>query len=648
MKKIIPILALFSLFIIKLNAQTNVPAIITTNQTWTASGSPYILNQNTYIDTGAIVRLMPGVVVKSNKRKITVQGSFQCLGNSDSLINIDSTTIEFGNQSKDYNISNGSGAYFNFTQFNYINPSSIPYCIITNSTSLRVENSIFHLGYYGIYVNGVLDSITTEVYNSKFVGYAAFNAGYPIYGSTNRGKYTILNNQFLNLYSIFMTGNVTFNENYCDDLSLISITQTFGNLQINCNKFLNMGRNIELVANHSSSSQEIHFKSNYLDKICVDNGFSNYYMVTINRVFPLNSTVFINNNNFLTHSGNGYSKLRVSGKVGGPAAVDSIDVSANYWNTSDSAISETFVYDYSDDFNFPKLMLNAIKKSKVINCSNPPQCAKPRFVFNVKEGEVTFIDSTKSNGYYRLKWVFGDGNEDVTNSKNIKHRYSKSGIYNVCLIISDTFDNVCDSVCQSINLDFSSCKASFYFGIDTNNLKKLYVINNSLGLKNSTQYSWIYGNLNSTYNTSSLKNPQMTYSDKGAYRICLTIQDSSSNCLSNEMCDTIEIKEDETQIVFIDDFLNIKQSRAIDDFNAQIYPNPNNGSFNLKIQSNQYQLFKIEVMNMYGQHKLLMNQTVDNGSLEIPLAINELSNGIYFIKVSSEGFSKTIKLQILK
>jgi len=648
MKKLIPILAVFSLLVVQLNAQTFVPAIITNNQTWTASGSPYILNQNTYIDTGAIVRVMPGVVVKSNKRKITVQGSFQCLGNSDSLINIDTTTIEFGNQSRDYNASNGSGAYFNFTQFNYINPNSIPYCIITNSTSLRVENSIFHLGYYGIYVNGVLDSITTEVFNSKFVGYATFNAGYPIYGSTNKGKYKILNNQFLNLYSIFMTGNVTFNDNYCDDLSLISINQTFGNLQINCNKFLNMGRNIELVVNNSSNSQEVHFKSNYLDNICVDNGFSNYYMLTINRVFPVNSRVFINSNNFLNHSGNGYSKLRVSGKVGGPAAVDSIDVRGNYWNNSDSVVAETYVYDYSDDYNLPKLILNTLSKSKVVNCSNPPQCAKPEFVYDIKEALVTFIDNTKSNSFYKSKWVFGDGDEDVTNSKNIKHSYLKSGIYNVCLIISDSFDNVCDSVCQSVNIDFSSCKASFYYGVDTNNIKKLFVINNSTGLKSTTQYSWIYGSVNSVYNISQSKKPSITYSNRGLYRICLSLKDSSSNCLSNNLCDTVEIKADETEIVFIDNFLSIKQSDLVNDFNASVYPNPSNGIFSLGIQSSQYQELRIEIMNIYGQQVFSLLQTIDSVSVEISLVCNELSNGIYFIKVSSKDYSKTIKLQIQK
>ena len=82
---------LLSLFLIgQIQAQTTVPALITSNQIWTAAGSPYLINQNTYLDTGVSVKVMPGAVItgSGSYTTLSINGEFQVLGNKDSLVQI--------------------------------------------------------------------------------------------------------------------------------------------------------------------------------------------------------------------------------------------------------------------------------------------------------------------------------------------------------------------------------------------------------------------------------------------------------------------------------------------------------------------------------------------------------------------------------
>lgn len=45
------------------SAQTNVPALITSNQTWTAAGNPYIVAQNCYLDSGVTLTALSFILL---------------------------------------------------------------------------------------------------------------------------------------------------------------------------------------------------------------------------------------------------------------------------------------------------------------------------------------------------------------------------------------------------------------------------------------------------------------------------------------------------------------------------------------------------------------------------------------------------------
>lgn len=655
MKKIITIVLVFISIKNQIIAQTAVPALITSNQVWTATGNPYILSQNSYIDTGVTVKVMPGVVIKSMTKKITVQGSFECYGKIDSLINIDSTTIEYLNKSKDFNPSSGKGAYFNYTQFNYVHSSLVPYCIIANSTALRVENSIFKLGYYGIYVNGFSDSMTTDVFNSKFYGSNSFgsNSGYPIYGSTSKGKFNILNNEFYQLYSIFIAGSTTFNGNYINDLDEVRFTQYFGDLNMECNTFLNMARNIEITNSNFNKQVNVNFKSNVMNNLCKKFGFASYFMLNIARYYPANTKINISDNNFLVHGGGSNNKLKITGKVGGPTAIDSIIAIDNYWNTTDSNAIESYCYDFNDDYNLPRIIFSKFNKTPNVNCTYPYECVQPNFIYYITNNlnyEVVFNDLTVSNNkFYKVKWKFGDGSTQNSNAKDlVTHNYSLiGGQLWVCMYVTDSFDNICDSMCQPIFVP--SCKPSFYFGVDTTNKKKIYVINNSMGITNNTTYYWAYGSSNSgPFTNSSLKNPPNVFTNAGKYYICLTITDTNILC-DGTYCDSITIDSNGTEIEFIDD-VNLKSNNINSNLNdkVKIYPNPNNGLFQLELNLNKNEELNLNLFNVLGQNLFTKKEFFEEGVNIITLDLVHLSQGIYWLKLNGNEFNKTVKIEIIK
>lgn len=648
MKKIITLVLVFISFKNLIFAQTAVPALITSNQVWTASGNPYILSQNSYIDTGVTVKVMPGVVIKSMTKKITVQGSFECYGKIDSLIHIDSTTIEFLNKSKDFNPSTGKGAYFNYTQFNYVHSSLVPYCIITNNTALRVENSIFNLGYYGIYVNGFSDTMTTEVFNSKFYGSKSFgsNSGYPIYGSSSNGKFKVLNNEFYKLYSIFIAGSTTFNGNLINDLNEVRISQYFGDLNMECNTFLNMGRNIEITNSNFNKPINVNFKSNVMNNLCKDNGFGSYFMLNIARFYPANTKINISDNNFLKHGGNTNNKLKITGKVGGPTAIDSIIAIDNYWNTTDSNAIESYCYDFNDDYNLPRIVFSKYAKTPKANCTYPYECATPNFVYEVNDTEITLTDSSKSNKFYKVIWSFGDGTFNDSNKKKVSHVYLISGDINVCMYVTDSFGNVCDSVCKIINI--SSCKPYFYFAVEKTNPKKIYVVNNSRGITYNTTYFWQYGLINGSLSTSNDVLPSITYANKGTYLICLTITDTNIDC-DGTHCDSITIDSNGTEIEFINHSVILNNVNSKFENNGiTLYPNPNNGVFILEFNSKNSELLKLNLFNVFGQN--IMSEILNSvqGHNTLPLDMSHLNSGIYWINLNSNQFNKTIKIEIIK
>jgi RHS repeat-associated protein len=75
-------------------AATNVSGTISSNQTWTLAGSPYVMTGSVSVATGVTLTIEPGVVVQGNSqlRTLTVNGSLSAVGTATLPITFTSTT----------------------------------------------------------------------------------------------------------------------------------------------------------------------------------------------------------------------------------------------------------------------------------------------------------------------------------------------------------------------------------------------------------------------------------------------------------------------------------------------------------------------------------------------------------------------------
>lgn len=136
--------------------------------------------------------------------------------------------------------------------------------------------------------------------------------------------------------------------------------------------------------------------------------------------------------------------------------------------------------------------------------------------------DVNFTDNSKGN-IVAWVWNFGDGIPNKT--QNPSHQYSKAGYYNVCLIVADD-KGYANMNCKTISVgttDQNNCKADFYYTVDSASMKASF-INTSSGSINN--YSWNFGN----NNTSTLTNPEVSYSSPGFYLVSLHVTNALNTC----------------------------------------------------------------------------------------------------------------------
>lgn len=102
-------------------AQTSVSGFISSNTNWTLTGSPYIITGNTILDSGFVLTIDPGVVVKFNASKsLQINGNLRAIGNSSNKIIFTSNQVTpapgdwgyilFSDNSQDYDYTFFSGS----------------------------------------------------------------------------------------------------------------------------------------------------------------------------------------------------------------------------------------------------------------------------------------------------------------------------------------------------------------------------------------------------------------------------------------------------------------------------------------------------------------------------------------------------------
>ncbi len=132
---------------------------------------------------------------------------------------------------------------------------------------------------------------------------------------------------------------------------------------------------------------------------------------------------------------------------------------------------------------------------------------------------------------------------------------------------------------------------------------------------NATSYEWNFGD----GQTSTTGFVAHTYNVQGVYTVTLT--GTIGNCTATDVI-TINVG-----VVSVDN-VDLDQS-------VSLYPNPNNGLFNLKLEFNQTQDAEITLFTSLGQIVDFRRLENVDGQIEI-FDVSNLSNGVYFINVKTQ------------
>lgn len=236
--------------------------------------------------------------------------------------------------------------------------------------------------------------------------------------------------------------------------------------------------------------------------------------------------------------------------------------------------------------------------------------------FNVQdicEDSSVWFENLSKDGF-SFNWKFGDGNTSMQESP--KHNYLISGVtktFNVTMVA--VVPNGCsDSITKAITVN-AKPKSDFIFTVNGNQVD-FSALETSASL-----YQWRFGD-SGTANTSNPKT-SYTYSKfkPAKYLACLKVT-NTANCIS-ETCKEVSITGASS--------LLLKENKI------SLYPNPNNGSFNLDV-SKLRGPSQVEIFNALGQS--IYKTEIQQSSL-----INlKVATGLYMLKVSndSETLTKTI------
>jgi PKD repeat protein len=127
--------------------------------------------------------------------------------------------------------------------------------------------------------------------------------------------------------------------------------------------------------------------------------------------------------------------------------------------------------------------------------------------------------------YDSVAWSFGDGT--VSSDSMPYHTYSAAGTYTACLYLYSS-GSVCDSICQPVLIDTTSCQADFTSS--TNVLTASFTNTSSGGYQ--AQF-WDFGD---NFGSSQAANPSYTYFAAGTYTVCLSIYDTVSGFCFSDVC----------------------------------------------------------------------------------------------------------------
>ncbi|WP_417591296.1 PKD domain-containing protein [Owenweeksia hongkongensis] len=274
---------------------------------------------------------------------------------------------------------------------------------------------------------------------------------------------------------------------------------------------------------------------------------------------------------------------------------------------------------------------------------------------------INFVDTTVGSGISGTTvWrncFFGD-NDSAVVSSSFSHTYPGPGKYYMTFLrIESNSQGFAQTSTFSDTVEVlpfnppTFCQATY--SVDTVNSGNGYafIYNNSTPSVRDTNYTttyhWDFGD----GDTSNLPFPTHTYSNAGAYAVCLTATsiDSVGVVCTSKFCDTLGIDSVGNLIYKNSGFtLTVKEPTVgVEEFDTQaifeIYPNPVKDILNVSLVSEGAKVKAYSVTDLKGS--VVTKGLVKIDEIDLKLNLTKLQNGVYLLHlISNDGVQSHYKV----
>jgi PKD repeat protein len=324
-------------------------------------------------------------------------------------------------------------------------------------------------------------------------------------------------------------------------------------------------------------------------------------------------------------------------------------------SNSSTVMNPSHTYSANGSFNvILKVTDGACNSTKMITVpiSSLPCSLVPSFTYTTtsSSGQVYFTSTStgtvSGSTYY---WDFGDATYGYVDP--IYHTYATPGTYSVILVVtnpSSTLTTCSASVAQNVSITTTACLANPTFTLAK--VTSTAVVWNAYPTypASITNAVWSWGDATS----STGLYPSHTYSATGWYNICLTVTVSCAATGSTCVLSNIYRMQAGNQSAGMAQ-INVISSVGINelkqnDASFNLYPNPNNGTFNVILDPKYNDKpCDLVIYNMLGEI-IYKTRFEANENLIKEIDLNNTPNGAYFIKLNTTKGSYSKKLIISK
>ncbi len=229
---------------------------------------------------------------------------------------------------------------------------------------------------------------------------------------------------------------------------------------------------------------------------------------------------------------------------------------------------------------------------------------------------VVFTDLSSGGTATSYTWNFGPN--AIPNSAGTAGPHNVQFIRTGMQTVTLTVSNGGGFSQKTIMVDVKQKPVSLFNFTNTNPLTVQFT---DISLYGPTEWLWVFGDGDS----STLQNPLHTYDTAGTYTV---YQKVSNRCGFTERTVTLVL---------------LSNDEASELYAINLYPNPNNGRFNLSVDNLAGQSVRVEVLDLSGKIIRSLEEEIPGGSGTLEFDLSHASPGIYMVRLTTEEATHTLR-----